>query len=77
MDLGISTNPTPELYTIKVAGEIDISNADSLRNAIDLALEQPTEAVELDFAPGELHRFDGHWRACGRRAPRGRPRQAL
>ena len=39
MDLGISTNPTPELYTIKVTGEIDISNADSLRNAIDLALE--------------------------------------
>ena len=29
MDLGISTNPTPELYTIKVTGEIDISNADS------------------------------------------------
>ena len=25
MDLGISTNPTPELYTIKVTGEIDIS----------------------------------------------------
>ncbi|MFR7670803.1 MAG: STAS domain-containing protein [Collinsella sp.] len=50
MDLGISTNPTPEIYTIKVTGEIDISNADSLRNAIDLALEQPTEAVELDFA---------------------------
>lgn len=50
MDLGISTNPTPETYTIKVTGEIDISNADSLRNAIDLALEQPTEAVELDFA---------------------------
>ena len=24
MDLGISTNPTPELYTIKVTGEIDI-----------------------------------------------------
>ena len=36
--------------TIKVTGEIDISNADSLRNAIDLALEQPTDAVELDFA---------------------------
>ena len=45
MDLGISTNPTPELYTIKVTGEIDISNADSLRNAIDLALEQPTEGI--------------------------------
>ncbi|MFR7797810.1 MAG: hypothetical protein ACLU37_06655 [Collinsella sp.] len=25
MDLGISTNPTPEIYTIKVTGEIDIS----------------------------------------------------
>ena len=52
MDLGISTNPTPELYTIKVAGEIDISNADSLRNAIDLALEQPTEAVERKLTEG-------------------------
>lgn len=38
MDLGISTNPTPEIYTIKVIGEIDISNADSLRNAIDLEI---------------------------------------
>ena len=57
MDLGISTNPTPELYTIKVTGEIDISNADSLRNAIDLALEQPTEAVELDFAQVSTRRF--------------------
>jgi len=27
MDLGISTNPTPELYTIRVTGEIDISEA--------------------------------------------------
>ena len=45
MDLGISPTPTPALYTIKVTGEIDISNADSLRNAIDLALEQPTEVV--------------------------------
>ncbi len=50
MDLGISTNPTPECYTISVAGEIDISNAASLRNAIDLALEQPTDEVKLDFA---------------------------
>ena len=49
MDLGISTNPTPELYTIKVAGEIDISNADSLRNAIDLALEQPTDFAQVSY----------------------------
>ena len=51
MDLGISTNPTPELYTIKVTGEIDISNADSLRKAIDLARAQRSVAVVLVFAP--------------------------
>lgn len=50
MDLGITTAPTPECYTISVLGEIDISNADGLRNAIDLALEQPTDEVKLDFA---------------------------
>ena len=76
MDLGISTNPTPELYTIKVTGEIDISNADSLRNAIDLALEQPTEAVELDFAQVSYIDSTGIGVLVGR-APRGRPRQAF
>lgn len=50
MELTISTNPTPETYTISVTGEIDISNADKVRDAINLALEQPTELVELDFA---------------------------
>lgn len=50
MELTITTNPNPECYVISVSGEIDISNADKLRNAIDLALEQPTERVELDFA---------------------------
>ncbi len=50
MELNITTNPNPERYVLSVAGEIDISNADKLRNAIDLALEQPTERVELDFA---------------------------
>lgn len=50
MELNIQTNPSPETYVIAVTGEIDISNADKVRNAIDLALEQPTERVELDFA---------------------------
>ncbi|MDO4437393.1 MAG: STAS domain-containing protein [Coriobacteriaceae bacterium] len=50
MELTITTNPRPERYVVSVAGEIDISNAQSLRNAIDLALEQPTERVVLDFA---------------------------
>lgn len=50
MELTITTNPSPERYVVAVTGEIDISNADKLRNAIDLALEQPTERVELDFS---------------------------
>ena len=49
MELGITTSPTPERYTVHVAGEVDISNADALRTAIDLALEPPAE-VELDFS---------------------------
>lgn len=49
MELTITTNPNPEVYTIAISGEIDISNADKVRSAIDLALEQPTDRVELDF----------------------------
>ena len=33
-----------------MTGEVDISNADKLRAAIDFALEQPTEEVRLDLA---------------------------
>ena len=50
MELSITTNPTPELYTITVTGEVDISNADRLREAINVALEQPTEEIQLDLA---------------------------
>lgn len=49
MELVITTQPTSELYVIAVEGEIDISNASKLRDAIDLALEQPTDTVQLDF----------------------------
>lgn len=76
MELSIATNPTPERYGIVVTGEIDISNADKLRNAIDLALEQPTDAVELDFSGvsyidstgigvlvGAAHHAEGHAKA--------------
>ena len=50
MELTVTLKPAVEKYGIVVAGEIDISNADKLRDAIDLALEQPCEAVCLDFA---------------------------
>lgn len=50
MELGISTTPTPERYLVSVTGEVDISNVDALRDIIDLALEQPTAKLTLDFA---------------------------
>ena len=50
MDLSITTVPAVEKYLIVVAGEVDISNADMLRSAIDLALEQPCESICLDFS---------------------------
>ena len=49
MELTIQTNATPERYTIAVTGEVDISNAAKLREAIDMALEQPFDAVCLDL----------------------------
>lgn len=50
MELAIDITPNPERYVIAIGGEIDISNADRLRDAINMALEQPTELVSLDFA---------------------------
>lgn len=50
MELGITTTPTPERYLVSVAGEVDISNVNALRDRIDLALEQPTAKVTLDFS---------------------------
>ena len=50
MELGITLTPGPERYLIAVTGEVDISCAEKLRDAINLAMEQPTEEVRLDFA---------------------------
>ena len=45
MDLAITVNPTPERYLVAVSGEVDISNVPALRDAINLALEQPPAVV--------------------------------
>ena len=50
MELGISTTATSERSVIKVSGEVDISNADALRDAINLAMDQTPGEVQLDFA---------------------------
>ena len=38
MELAIDITPNPERYVIAIGGEIDISNADRLRDAINMAL---------------------------------------
>ncbi len=76
MELTINQKPSPERYVLEVAGEVDISNADKLREAVDMALEQPTEQVVLDFSDvayidstgvgvlvGAAHRADDRGRA--------------
>ena len=50
MDLVINTTPSVERYSIAVVGEVDISNASHLRDAVDYALEQPCESIALDFS---------------------------
>ena len=50
MDLNISAVPAPDNYVLSVAGEVDISCADRLREHIDMALEQPCDKVSLDLA---------------------------
>ena len=60
MDLGISTNPTPELYTIKVTGEIDISNADSLRNELDFAQVSYIDSTGIGVLVGAAHHAVDH-----------------
>ena len=49
MELGISTSTTSECYLITVSGEVDISNADALRDAINLGMDAPASEVCLDF----------------------------
>lgn len=50
MDLEINNNCNAGSCTIKVSGEIDVSNADSLRDALnDLTGNKTTEAITIDM----------------------------
>lgn len=50
MELKIESVPAPDNYVLAVTGEVDISNADRLREHIDMVLEQPCEKISLDLA---------------------------
>lgn len=47
MELVITTAASPERYVIGIEGEVDISNASKVRDAIDLALEQPLSLIHI------------------------------
>ena len=50
MDLSITTDSRPERCLISVCGEVDISNADALREAIEKGFALPSGEVCLDFS---------------------------
>ncbi len=50
MELSITTTNTEDTASIKVVGEVDVSNAQSLRAAIEKALRDDARIVEVDMA---------------------------
>ena len=50
MSLTITTDQTPELASIQIEGEVDVSCADDLRSELGLALDAAPESVEVDLS---------------------------
>ena len=50
MALEISSEITDEKVIIRIEGEVDVSNASELRDALDTALADGVKEVEADFA---------------------------
>ena len=50
MSLTITTDQTPELASIQIEGEVDVSCADDLREELNLALDAAPERVEVDLS---------------------------
>ena len=50
MALEISSEITDEKAIIRIEGEVDVSNASELRDALDTALADGAKEVEVDFA---------------------------
>ena len=50
MSLTITTDQTPELATIQIEGEVDVSCADDLREELALALDGAPERIEVNLS---------------------------
>lgn len=49
-DLSITTTPASEAMLVRVTGEVDVSNASELRDAVDAAIAEGALAVEVDLS---------------------------
>lgn len=50
MGISIGTQDVADGRRIEVSGEVDVSNASKLRDAIDLALKDGVPAIEVDLS---------------------------
>lgn len=50
MNLSITASTKNDVATIAVSGEVDVSNADSLRNEIEKVASENPQRVEVDLA---------------------------
>ncbi|MCH4082917.1 MAG: anti-sigma factor antagonist [Coriobacteriaceae bacterium] len=48
--MNVSTSKTDTGSKISVSGEVDVSNASGLRDAIDAALEEKAPSIEVDLS---------------------------
>lgn len=49
--MSLSINTSVDAARVLVEGEVDVSNADELRNAVDAALDAPEVTVDLSQVP--------------------------
>lgn len=50
MNLSITASTKNDVATIAVSGEVDVSNADSLRNEIEKVASENPQRIEVDLA---------------------------
>ena len=50
MGISISNSRRGETSVLSVVGEVDVSNANELRDALDRAIEEGPASIEVDFS---------------------------
>ena len=50
MSISVSSTVNGDIRTVSIDGEVDVSNADELRKALDEALASPAAQIEIDLS---------------------------